>query len=99
MAADLTIQLLEKKIRLIVEKVRFLQEENARLQREKTEQEEALQAGTAQVEALEKRLQLLEIAGNVSGTEEAVSGKRKELRSLLGEYIHEIDRCLARLNA
>ncbi|MGX5820781.1 hypothetical protein ACWKWU_21475 [Chitinophaga lutea] len=95
------IQSIEDKLQQLFRKLQLAQADNAMLREQLTLHQQEAQQQQEAIRALDEKLKLAKIAtvtqGN--GLSEDEEAFRKEVRGKINDYIREIDRCLAMLNA
>lgn len=96
MPEELNITQLQERVRLLVKRYQQMKEEHALLEEKYQRQQEELKHYKQEVEALQKRLNTLQLASTASGKSDGLD--KSEIRTLINEYIKEIDRCIATLN-
>ncbi|MBV8255919.1 MAG: hypothetical protein JO154_25210 [Chitinophaga sp.] len=102
MVLEQYIQRVEEKLHLLLKKMQQVQSENASLREELNTRQQELHEQQGVIQGLEERLQLMKIAASTQGTHpvaEEDEAFRKEIRGKINDYIKEIDRCIALLNA
>jgi uncharacterized coiled-coil protein SlyX len=102
MVLDQYIQRIEDKLHLLLKKMQLVQSENVLLKEEINTQRQEIVAQQKALTTLEDRLRLMKLADAAQGSPTTVSENdafKKEIRGKINDYIKEIDRCIAMLNA
>ena len=85
---------LERKLKLLLSEYNVLREESAALRAENQQLKEIINTREEQLKDFQNRYKISKIAGNIRTGEADTS----EIKSLLNEYISEIDRCIKHLS-
>ncbi|WP_291908048.1 hypothetical protein [Chitinophaga sp. CB10] len=102
MILEQNIQRVEEKLHLLLKKLQQVQLENTLLREELNTRQQELQEQQGTIQNLEDKLRLMKIAATTQGANpvaEDDAAFRKEIRGKINDYIKEIDRCIALLNA
>lgn len=95
MTAQDKLDQIERKLRTLIERYGMMREENLKLKTRLAEQDQQLQSLRAEVDRLRTQLQIARMVKiNTLNLDEPA---RKEIRSLLNDYIREIELCIAEL--
>lgn len=95
MTAQEQLDQIERKLRILIERYGMMREENLKLKTRLAEQDQQLQSLRAEVDRLRTQLQIARMVKiNTLNLDEPA---RKEIRSLLNDYIREIELCIAEL--
>ncbi|QOR75019.1 MAG: hypothetical protein IMW88_06415 [Thermoflavifilum sp.] len=95
MTAQEQLDQIERKLRTLIERYGMMREENLKLKTRLAEQDQQLQSLRAEVDRLRTQLQIARMVKiNTLNLDEPA---RKEIRSLLNDYIREIELCIAEL--
>ena len=83
---------IQEKLQQLLRQRDLLLKENGKLREEMRQQQETLMDKTARLEQLQQQVEILK------STKAAMSeGEKRALEKRLGQYIREIDRCIAML--
>ena len=85
---------LERKLKLLLSEYNALREEAASLRAENQQLKESVQYKEEQVKDFQNKYKITKIAGNLRTGEADIS----DIKSLLNEYIGEIDKCILHLS-
>ena len=102
MVLEQYIQRIEEKLHLLLKKMQQVQAENVSLREELNTRQQQIQEQQGMIQGLEEKLQMVKIAATTQGTHslsEDDEAFRKEIKGKINDYIKEIDRCIALLNA
>ena len=88
--AELRVRRIQEKLQQLLRQRDLLQKENGKLREELRQQQETLLDKTTRLEQLQQQVEILK-ATKASMSE----GEKKALEKRLGQYIREIDRCIA----
>lgn len=102
MALEQYIQSIEDKVQLLLKKLQHIQSENVLLKEQLQTRDQDIQSQQTTIAALEDKLRLVKIAGAAQGHPASATEDeefKKEMRSKINDYIKEIDKCMAMLNA
>ncbi|HEV3414209.1 MAG TPA: hypothetical protein VG101_17135 [Puia sp.] len=90
--AESQIQRIQDKLQQLLRQRDLLLKENARLKEDLRKAQEGLAGDSRRLEQLKQQVEVLRV------TKTAMSeGEKRELEKRLGQYIREIDRCIALL--
>lgn len=89
---------IEKKFQLTLKYLRFLHSENQKLKQAVQIQEDEIASQRIAFAEMEQKLKMLKMAAPSKDGMPVDTVLRKELRTTLNAYIHEIDNCIALLN-
>lgn len=90
---DLQVRRIQEKLQLLLKQRETLLKENKALKDELAQLKQSNSKHLGQVEQLQQQVEILKVkGGNMSDDEKAVLDRR------LGQYIKEIDRCIAMLS-
>ncbi|HUX84107.1 MAG TPA: hypothetical protein VMV20_02665 [Chitinophagaceae bacterium] len=97
MQPDLQLKRIEDKVQMLVKKYQHLKQENLSLHKLVESKTNELLKSRQKATLLEENTKLQKLKGTKSqaGLDE---GDKKNLQSLISEYIREIDRCISRLS-
>src|SRR6201996_9102912 len=90
--AELRVRRIQEKLQQLLRQRDLLLKENGKLREELRQQQEALMDKTTRLEQLQQQVEILK-ATKASMSE----GEKRALEKRLGQYIREIDRCIAML--
>ncbi|NIG53044.1 hypothetical protein [Chitinophaga sp. Cy-1792] len=102
MVLEQYIQRIEEKLHLLLKKMQQVQAENVSLREELNTRQQQIQEQQGMIQGLEEKLQMVKIAATTQGTHSLAEDDeafRKEIKGKINDYIKEIDRCIALLNA
>jgi len=86
------VRRIQEKLQQLLRQRDLLLKENGKLREEMRQQQETLMDKTARLEQLQQQVEILK------STKAAMSeGEKRALEKRLGQYIREIDRCIAML--
>jgi predicted nuclease with TOPRIM domain len=85
---------LERKLKLLLNEYNALREETAALRAENQQLKESVKNREDQVKDFQNKYKITKIAGNLRTGEADIS----DIKSLLNEYIGEIDKCIVHLS-
>lgn len=91
---DTQIQNLQEKLQLLLKSYHGLQKENMQLKRDLALHQAALENKNFRLNQLEQQVDVLQVNAKTQTAEE-----RKALEQRVDQYLKEIDKCLALLNA
>lgn len=91
---DTQIQNLQEKLQLLLKSYQALQKENVQLKRDLALHQAALENKNFRLNQLEQQVDVLQVNAKTQTVEE-----RKALEQRVDQYLKEIDKCLALLNA
>ncbi|RXK83404.1 hypothetical protein [Filimonas effusa] len=91
---DTQIQNLQEKLQLLLKSYQALQKENMQLKRDLALHQAALENKNFRLNQLEQQVDVLQVNAKTQTAEE-----RKALEQRVDQYLKEIDKCLALLNA
>src|SRR5579872_5349982 len=90
--AELRVRRIQEKLQQLLRQRDLLLKENGKLKEELRGLQEAMANRTAKLEQLQQQVEILKV------TKAAMSeGEKRALEKRLGQYIREIDRCIAML--
>jgi chromosome segregation ATPase len=90
--AELRVRRIQEKLQQLLRQRDLLLKENGKLREELRQQQEVLMDKTTRLEQLQQQVEILK-ATKASMSE----GEKRALEKRLGQYIREIDRCIAML--
>jgi chromosome segregation ATPase len=90
--AEVRIRRIQDKLQQLLRQRDLLQKENGRLKEDLGQLQSALLERTAKLEQLQSQVEVLRVTKVVMSDEE-----KRALEKRLGQYIREIDRCIAML--
>lgn len=95
------IQRIEDKLHQLLKKLQQAQADNAMLREQLSLHQSELKEQEATIASLDQRLKMAKIATATQGNglSEDEEAFRREVRGKINDYIREIDRCIALLNA
>ncbi|MFB6455340.1 hypothetical protein ACE38W_08730 [Chitinophaga sp. Hz27] len=102
MVLEQYIQRIEEKLHLLLKKMQQVQAENVSLREELNTKQQQIQEQQGSIQSLEEKLQMVKIAATAQGSNPLAENDeafRKEIKGKINDYIKEIDRCIALLNA
>jgi septal ring factor EnvC (AmiA/AmiB activator) len=90
--AELRVRRIQEKLQQLLRQRDLLLKENGKLREEMRQQQETLIDKTTRLEQLQQQIEILKV------TKASMSvGEKRALEKRLGQYIREIDRCIAML--
>jgi chromosome segregation ATPase len=90
--AGLRVRRIQDKLQQLLRQRELLQKENGRLKEDMRQLQEYLSERTSRLEQLQQQVEILKATQAAMGEEE-----KRALEKRLGQYIREIDRCIAML--
>ena len=90
--AELQVRRIQDKLQQLLRQRDLLQKENGRLKEDLGQLQEELLERTAKLEQLQQQVEILRVTKTSMSEEE-----KRALEKRLGQYIREIDRCIAML--
>ena len=91
------IERIEKKLQQLLKKYQALQAENNSLHRRADQLQQEVISKENQIRQLQENVRLVNLSASTTNRQDEHG--RRELKSLVNEYIKEIDRCIAALNS
>ncbi len=94
---DVQLKRIEDKVQMLVKKYQHLKQENLSLHKQVESKANELQESRQTLNQLEENSRLLKLKA-AKGQASLEGEDKKNLQSLISEYIREIDRCISRLS-